>query len=199
MGLFAFLFKTPIGIIISMFSGVIMFAVIVVVVVGVMAFSGGPAACTPGGGVIVIDAANADSFDAKWDQLDAALGSGDPGSIVLNESEVSSRANEYIDSKASDLGDVQVCIHNGVGEVTGEVDVFVGTGKFKVTGTVDLSTGVPVVDFQDIEVGNVPGFVLGPFESAVEDAIQELLNDLDLDHTYVPTLTEGQAQIDGTP
>jgi hypothetical protein len=42
-------------------------------------------------------------------------------------------------------------------------------------------------------------FALAPFENAVEDAIQELLDDITLDHTYVPTLSEGQATIDGSP
>jgi len=166
-----------------------------VVVVGVLAFTGGPAPCTPGGGAIQISDANAQSFDTKWDSLDAGTAS----SITLNESEVTSRANRYIDSKGGDVSDVQVCIHDGLGEVTGTVDAFVGSGKFKATGNIGLTSGRPVVDFQDIEVGNVPGFVLGPLESAVEDAIQELLDDISLERAYAPTLTEGQAQISVTP
>jgi len=83
--------------------------------------------------------------------------------------------------------------------VTGSVDVLAGSGKFKVSGTVDLTSGRLVVDFQDIEVGNVPGFVLGPLEGGVEDAIQELLDDITLEHTYIPALSEGQAQVNGAP
>jgi hypothetical protein len=199
MGLFAFLFRTPLGLIISAFSGLIGLVVIVTVVTGILALTGGPAPCTPGGGAIEISDAQAASFDAKWDGLDAALAGGSPASITLTESEVSSRANKYIDEEGGDVGDVRVCIHNGFGEVTGSVDVLAGSGKFKVTGTVDLTSGRPVVDFQDIEVGNVPGFVLGPLEGVVEDAIQELLDNITLEHTYVPTLSEGQAQVNGTP
>jgi hypothetical protein len=199
MGLFGFLFKSPLGIIISAFSGVIGLAVVAVVVVGALAFTGGPAACTPGGSAIEISEAAAQSFDSKWDQLDASLAGGSPSTITVTESEVTSRANKYIDSKGGDVGDVQVCIHDGFGEVTGSVDVFIGSGNFKVKGAVDLSGGRPVVDFQDIELGSVPGFALAPLESAVETAIQELLDDISLDHTYAPTLTEGQAAIQGTP
>lgn len=32
-----------------------------------------------------------------------------------------------------------------------------------------------------------------------EDDIDEALNDIELKHTYTPTLTEGRAQIDGVP
>lgn len=199
MGLFAFLFKTPLGLIISAFTGLILLVVVVTVGTGILAFTGGPAPCTPGGGAIEISDAQAASFDAKWDGLDAALTAGSPSSITLTESEVSSRANKYIDEEDGDVGDVQVCIHDGFGEVTGSVNVLGGSGKFKVTGTVDVTSGHPVVDFQDIQVGNVPGFVLGPLEGVVEDAIQGLLDDITLDHTYIPALSEGQAQVNGTP
>ena len=199
MGLFAFLFKTPLGIIISMLSGLIGLVVVAGVAVGALAFTGGPDSCTLGGGPIEISDAQAQSFDTKWDGLDAALNGGAPTSVTFTESEVSSRANKYIDDKGGDVDDVRVCIHDGFGEVTGKVDAFVGSGNFRVTGTVALDQGRPIVDFQDIEVGNVPGFALAPFENAVEDAIQELLDDITLEHTYAPSLSEGQAKIDGTP
>jgi len=199
VGLLGFLFKTPLGIIISLFSGLIAVVFIAGVGVGAMALTGGPAPCAPGGGTIEISDAQAAAFDQKWDELDAALNGAAPSSISLNESEISSRANKYIDDKGGDVDNVRVCIHDGYGEVTGSVDVVVGSGDFRVKGTVALSGGRPVVDFQDVDVGNVPGFVLGPFENAVEGAIQELLDDITLDHTYTPALTEGKAEINGTP
>ncbi len=199
MGLFAFLFKSPIGIVISLFSGVIGIAVVGVVVVGALAIAGGPGPCTPGGAAIEDSDAHAQTFDTKWDEMDGALDGGTATSITLTESEVTSRANKYIDSKGGDLADVQVCIHDGFGEVSGKANLPVGTAKFKVKGTVDLSGEHPAVTFQDIEVGSVPGFVTGPLEGIVEDAMKELLNDVDLSHTYAPTLAEGQVHISGTP
>lgn len=197
--MFAFLFKTPIGIVISLFSGVIGLVVIVVVGTGVLAFTGGPAPCTPGGGVIVVDDANAQSFDTKWDQLSNALDGGTPLTVVLNESEVTSRANKFINSTGADVSNVRVCIHNGFGEVTGTVNVFLGSGTFKVKGTVLVNGGHPVIEFQDVQVGNVPGFMLAPFKTAVQNAIQNKLDDITLRHAYTPTLAEGNAQINGTP
>ena len=199
MGLFAFLFKTPLGIIISLLSGIIGLVLIAGVGVAAMALTGGPGPCTPGGGAIEISDAQAQSFDTKWDGLDADLAGGGSSSITLTESEVSSRANKYIDDKGGDVNDVQICIHDGYGEVTGSVDVAVGSGKFKAKGAVALNGGRPVVDFQDIELGNVPSFALGPLEGAVEDAIQELLDDITLEHKYTPTLQEGSATIEGAP
>ena len=199
MGFLTFFFKSPIGIVLGLFSSLIMLAVVIVAIVGVLAFSGGPAACTPGGGVIQLSDANSAAFDAKWDQLDGLLDGGAATAISLSESEVASRADRYIRDHGGDVSDIRVCIHEGFGEVTGEVDAFIGKSKFKVTGTVDLSSGHPVANFDDIEVGNVPGALLGPLESAVEDGIQELLDDVTLKHTYTPILQEGGVVIQGVP
>ena len=199
MGFLGFFFKSPIGIVLGFLSSLIMLAIVVVAVTGVLAFTGGPSACTPGGDTIVLDDANSQAFDQKWDQLDASLDSGAPTAISLSESEISSRADSYIRDRGGDVSEVRVCIHDGFGEVTGKVDAFVGDARFKVKGTVTLSGGHPVADFQDIEVGNVPGAVLGPFENAVEDAIQELLDDITLKHAYTPALQPGSAAINGTP
>jgi hypothetical protein len=199
VGLFAFLFKTPLGIIISVFSGFIGLVLIAGVGVAELALTGGPGQCAPGGAAIEVSDAQARSFDVKWDELDAELAGGGSSAITLTESEISSRANKYIDDNGGDVNDLQVCTHDGYGEVTGSVDVAVGSGKFKAKGSVALNGGRPVVDFQDIELGNVPSFALGPLEGAVEDALQELLDDISLEHTYSPTLQEGSATIEVAP
>jgi hypothetical protein len=97
------------------------------------------------------------------------------------------------------VDDIQVCIYEGSGAVTGTLDTPIGGANFKATGTVELTSGHPVAEFDDVEVGHVPGVVLDPFESAVEDAIQELLDDIELDHTYSVTLRPGEAVIQGNP
>jgi hypothetical protein len=56
-----------------------------------------------------------------------------------------------------------------------------------------------VAQIDDIEAGNVPGWLTGAIEGFVEDAIENQLDDIDLEHTYTPTLTEGNAKIDGQP
>jgi hypothetical protein len=194
------MFRSPLGVILSLISTVLVVLVAFVVITGILAFSGGPGACTPGGTPPIEDNdANAVAFDAKWDQMDAVLDGGAPASVTLTESEITSRANQFIKEKGGDIGTVQVCIYSGSGATTGEVDLPVGNAKFKATGTVSLDGPHPVAEFDDIEVGNIPGVVMDPFESAVEDAIQELLNDIDLTHTYTVELQPGQAVISGTP
>jgi hypothetical protein len=199
MGLFSFFFGSPLGIITGLITTLVMLVIVLVVVTGALAFTGGPGACTPGGGAIEISDAHAQSFDQKWDQLDAALDGGQSTSITLSESEVSSRADRYLDDKGGDVSDIRVCIHSGFGEVTGKVDASVSKAKFRVKGTVDLSGDHPDANFDDVEVGNVPGAVIGPFENLVEDAIQEVLDDINLKHTYSVTLAEGSATIEGAP
>ena len=194
------MFSSPLGIIFSVIAGIFLLFVVFVMVTGILAFTGGPDPCTPGGTApIENNAANAAAFDAKWDQMDAQLDAGTPASITLTESEVTSRANTFIDEEGGDIADVQVCIYSGSGAATGQVDLPVGDAKFKVTGTVDLTGEHPVAEFDDIELGNIPGVIMDPFESAVEEAIQELLEDIDLSHDYTVELRPGEAVISGTP
>jgi hypothetical protein len=188
------------GMITGVFVGIIGLAVVLAGVVFLLAAVGGPGACTPGGGEIVVSAANADAFDQKWEGFNDILDGGSPSFLVLNESEITSRAERFIEEEAGEIGHVRVCIHDGFGEVTGNVDAFLGIdADFRAKGTVDLSGEHPVVDFDDIDIGNVPGFVVEPFEGLLEDAIEELLEKVDLDHSYTPTLTEGEVRIDGQP
>ena len=197
--MFSFFFKSPLGMILGLISSLLTLLVLVVLITGVLAYTGGPGACTPGGVAIEISDAQAASFDQKWDQLDASLDGGAATAISLTESELSSRADQYIRDHSGDISDVRVCVHDRQGEVTGKVDAFLGKIKFSAKGTVDLTSGHPVAKFDDIAVGNVPGVVLGLLEGTVESAIEELLDDINLSHTYTPSLSEGSAQIQGTP
>jgi hypothetical protein len=200
MFIIRFFTSSIIGIISGFILGIITLAIILAVVVFLLAAIGGPGECTPGGTEIVISDANADAFDRKWEGFDDVLDAGSPSFVVLNESEASSRAERFVEEEAGAIDNVRVCIHDGFGEVTGSVDAFLGmSADFKASGTIDLSGAHPVVDFQDIEVGSVPGFVIEPFEGLVEDAIEELLEKVNLEHGLTPTLTEGEARIDGLP
>ena len=184
----------------SAIFGIIAVLFVLAIAVGILATVGGPASCTPGGGVIVINAANASAFDQKWDGFDAILDAGSPSSVTFSESEIISRTDQFTKDEAGDIKNVRICVHNGFGEATGTLDAFLGINvKFKAQGTVTLIGDHPEVDLMDVDIGSVPGFILGPFENLLEDAIEELLKELDLEHTLIPTLTEGQATIDGTP
>jgi hypothetical protein len=191
--------RTAIGIIFTLVVAVIIFAAVNTI----LAFSNGPGQCTPGGGPITVNAANAEKFDQKWDDFDADLDGGSPSSVTFNESELSSRANRYFTEEQDlDFRDVRVCIHDGYGEATGTLDAILGLEvEIKLKGTMDLTGNAPQTEIDDIEFGKVPGWFVDVADAifGAENDIDLALEDIELKHTYTPTLTEGQVQIDGVP
>ena len=151
------------GSIIGMITAVIGGVLVVVLLLGAgtlaLAATGGPEKCTPGGGTMNIDRIYAASFRDKWDAFEDTLDGGAASSVQFNESEISSRAQEYLDEEGVDIDDAQVCIHDGSGEGTGTFKFLGLSIKAKVTGNLDLSGDKPKADIDDIEVGNVPGFM----------------------------------------
>ncbi len=67
----------------------------------------------------------------------------------------------------------------------------------------DLTGDTPETEIDDIEFGKVPGWLVGVAEAIygaeAENDIDLALEDIELEHTYTPTLTDGQVQIDGVP
>ena len=188
--------RIAIGVILSLLIA----AVILVGINVILAFSGGPGPCNPGG-PITVDAASAAKFQEKWDAFDIILDGRSPSSVTFNESEVTSRADQYIrDETDVDFKDIRICIHDGFGEATGSLEAILGLDTdVKISGTLDLTGDHPVAKDVDIDIGNVPGFITDAIEGFVDDAIDEALEDIELSHTYTPALTEGEAKIDGVP
>ncbi|TET98470.1 MAG: hypothetical protein E3J29_03645, partial [Dehalococcoidia bacterium] len=184
MGFLSFFSSSPLGIAVGAILTVVAAAVIFAGVNVILAFSGGPGDCTPGGGTITVNDANAQAFQDKWDAFDIQLDGGAPSAVTLNESEVSSRANQYLrDETDVDFEDIRVCIHDGFGEATGSLEAFLGLDtKIKIKGNVDLTGENPEARDLEIEIGNVPGFITGAIEGLVEDAVDEALEDIDLKH-----------------
>ncbi len=196
MGFLSFFGSSPLGIALTAIIVVLIAAVIFVGVNVILALSGGPGPCTPGGGPITISAANAESFDAKWMDLYDTLYFGSPGSANFNESEVSSFFDREVTSPFSDP---RICIHDGFGEGTATIDILGLSVKVKVTGNVDMSGPQPVADITAIEAGNVPGFITDFIVDSIADFVDDEANRVNLDFIYTPTLTEGNAQIAGVP
>jgi hypothetical protein len=201
MGFLSFFGSSPLGIALTAIIVILIAAVIFIGANVILAFSGGPGPCTPGNPPITVNADNADGFQQKWDAFDVILDGGSPSSVTLNESEVTSRADQYIrDETAVDFANVRICIHDGFGEATAKLEAFLGLEtKVKIKGNLDLSGDHPEALDLEIDIGNVPNFITNAVEGFVEDAVDEALEDIDLSHTYTPILTEGNAQIDGVP
>jgi hypothetical protein len=164
-----------------------------------LAITGGPDECEAGGGPIVVSDASAEAFDRKWDAFEAALDGGSPASVAFNESEVTSRVDAWNDEKDI-FEEIRVCIHDGYGEATGALDgAGVVDAAFRITGTVELAGEHPAVHIDDGDLGNVPGPLLAALEDLAEHPIEEALDEIDLDHDYTMTYTEGEVRIDGRP
>jgi hypothetical protein len=196
--------ESPLRAVVVIIASLVGIVIVFGVVMSVLSVSGGPGECTPGGGAITVSDANADSFDRKWDEMDAILDGGSPASITLDESEISSRADRYFSEEhVLDVTDIRICIHDGYGEATGTAEAVLGLEvEARLEGTVDLSGDSPKIEIDDIEIGSVPGGLVDLTDDifvGLESEINEALEDITLKHTYTATLTEGQVQIDGTP
>ena len=187
---------SPLRLIFGLFGTLLLIFLIIVGGTVVLAFTGGPGPCTPGGGPITVSAANADAFDGKWDGFNATLDGGSAATVNFNESEISSFVGREVGDPFSDP---RVCIHDGYGEGTASLEILGFDAKIRVKGNMDLTGAHPVALIDDIEVGNVPDFITGLVENFVEDAIEDETKKVDLDHPMTPTLTEGDAKLDGTP
>ena len=176
-------------------------ALFVGIVLMVFAVIGGPGACDPGGGLIVISEQNADTFQAKWDAFEATLDAGSPATVTFTESEVSSRTIRAAEGPVDDQDWVQgfrVCLHDGYGEISGTVNLPVFTDvKFKLSGTARIEDTLQI-DVDDVQVGSLPGF-LDNWIGSWPDDTADVLDEDDFEHNYVLTLREGEAQIDGAP
>ena len=192
MGFLSFFWSSPLGIVVGIITAAGVVIAILVLVGAALAFTGGPEPCTPGGGPITINDANAQIFDLKWMGMNDTLDAGSPASASFNESEVSSFVDREIGSPFSDP---RICIHDGFGEGTATLDFLGLSAKFKVTGNIDLSGAHPKPLIDDIEVGNLPGFV----EEFIEDVLRSETDKIDLEHTYTSIPAEGIGQINGVP
>ena len=189
-------FMSPLRFIFGLFGTLLFLLLIIVACTAVLAFTGGPSPCTPGDGPITISAANATGFDTKWDGFNATLDGGSAAAVNFKESEISSFVDREVGSPFSGP---RVCIHKDYGEGTATFKVLGFDAKIKVKGNMDLSGAHPVANIDSIEVGNVPSLLVDVVKGLVQSAIDDQTNDVDLHHRMTPTLTEGNAKLDGTP
>lgn len=187
------------GMISGIFLGLILIAVILGAITTALMATGGPGACEPASGELVVNQANSDAFIAKWDAFDQALNNGTPGFVTFNESEIASRAASWANDEDVPFEDMRACLHDGYGEGSATLRVLGMDVKVRIKGTLDLSGDNPQAKVDDISVGNVPGFLMAPVEAIVDRSLDEGLNDLEIDHDYSLTLKEGEATVGGRP
>ena len=191
------------GSILGIISGIVLSLITVAVLLGATTMAlmatGGPDPCEPGGDEIVINQANSDAFQEKWDAFELSLDNGTAATVTFTESEISSRAEAWVNEEDAPFENIRVCLHQDAGEGTGTVKVLGMDVNVLVMGTLDLSGDKPSATIDDIEVGNVPGFMMALVEWIVEQAIEGGMEDLEIDHDYTLDFNEGEVVISGTP
>lgn len=197
-----FIFRFFTGSILGIISGILLLGVLLFVVLGAttaaLMATGGPDPCTASGEVVVSQA-NSDSFQRKWDAFEQQVDAGQTATVVFNESEIASRAESWVNEEDAPFEDVLVCLHQDAGEASGTLAALGMDIEFLVEGTLDLSGDNPRADIDDIEVGNVPDFMMYPVEAIVDRAIEEALTDLEIEHGYTLKLRDGEVEITGVP
>ncbi len=149
----------------------------------------------------------ADQFQSKWDALNADLDRRGDGRATFTESEVTSRAERFLgDQLDAPFDDVIVCFvadsSGGRFEATARTAIrFLPNRTVRAKGTVDLSGAVPVVTIDDMDIGQIFGFVLdwAGIKSALEDEINDQLATLSLAHGYQSDVAEASLGVTGAP
>ena len=151
----------------------------------------------------------ATAWQTKWSAFDQQLDAGQPASVGFTESESTSRATRYFDSKEAPLKDLIICFHNGEAEASGKVELPVlsdlpGVGgafgsRVLARGTINFSGPHPKVTMTKFEAGNLPSSAADRLKGQVEDMINDQLRDLTLQHNYTPKFSEGAIEISGAP
>ena len=211
-----FFFAKPFLILALFVAGSLTFIVAGVVIFGILAGSGGPdeppGTCrNPGSGPgsvplpalrdLATTAALAQAWQERWDSFRAQQGA----SVAFEESDVTSRADQWLKDEDVPLKHVTVCFYDGeaearaTAEVPGASDIPLFGGVFETEvsarGTIDLSGEHPRIDFTDLDAGSLPGFATGPLEDDLESLVNDELDKLTLDRPYNVTFTETRAEI----
>jgi len=191
---------TPIRLVLAAVGAITGVVTLVVVLIALAAFVGSPGECDSGEREVVISSALAQQFQDKLDDLDEQLDAGQAISFTLDESEATSRGREFLDEKNAPIEDLKVCFNGERVSASGKLSAVLGLDvKVKVSGALDLSGEHPRLDDLDIDVGGVPGFVIGRIEGIIEDVINDQLDHIDVEHQLEITFGEGTATLSGQP
>ena len=168
-----------------------------------LAVTGSPGSCENEARPISVSTDLGIVFQLKWDRFNDTLAAAQESTVVLSESEVTSRARLWVDKQDVPVSDLLICFSVDSGVASGKVDVpfFPGDVDVLIRGTVDLRGEHLNIEIDELEVGKLPG----PLTGLVEGFIETLINDqeeeleLGLEHDYGITFGEGDVTIGGQP
>ena len=174
-------------------------AVALVGVAVVLTFVGGPDLSTAcGDRTVTAGPELAAEFDRKWDGFSETLERGDAATVIFTENEVMARAVAFLrDESIDEIRNITPCIFSGVdggeGEIRGKVDLPVLPDvDARLRGVIDLIGPSPRIDITEIDIGSLPGFLSGPLDNAVADAVNAGLRETDLSRRYAVIYVSGR-------
>lgn len=200
------LFRMITGSILAMLLGVMAIALVGALVFGAvtlaLAANGGPKACEPRGGPLVIDDVQAASFDQKWDTFQEAIDAVNAGQapdparfVAFNESEISSRANTWADERNIPIDDIRVCLDDGYGVGTGTVSILGFDTKVRVKGAVQLNENSAQPRIDEMQIGSVPGWMSGPLRRFVNSELDRTAVDVVDAQQYRVLIAQGSGAV----
>jgi hypothetical protein len=185
--------------------GALVLAVLVLALLpfALLAFGGPSTQSSCGEREVTVSEANARAFDTKLLMLEANLYRGQSDQATFDESELSSRAQEFLDGSDIDVRDLRVCLDEGgsMARATGAVRLphLPFRTRVEVVGTLDLSGEHPRLIVTDVHAGSMPGFITDRFRDSLTVAANEALQDIPLDHPHVARAEDGQLTVSGQP
>lgn len=166
-----------------------------------VAIAGSPGSCEDENRPITTSVQLAGSFQEKWDALDATLVAGRPASATFTESEVTSRADRWLEENDAPIDKILICFSEGTASASAKIDIpFVpGDIDVLVSGTLILTGDLADADVDKIEVGGLPDLLTELVENFIDDIFEDQTDDLELDHNYTLLFTEGEVTVSGVP
>ena len=191
---------TPIRLVLAAVGAITGVVVLVVVLTALAAFAGSPGECDSGEREVEVSSALAQQLQDKLDDFDERLDAGQAASFTFDESEATSRGREFLEEKNAPIDDLKVCFNPEGPSASGKLSAVLGLDvKAKVSGALNLNGEHPRLDDLDINVGGVPGFIIGRIEGIIEDVINDQLDHIDIEHQLEITFGEGTATLSGQP
>ena len=195
------MYVSPLRIVSWLFAIVVIGAPIAAVAFFLLAVLGNPGSCETEGRPITSTLEAVDSFLTKWDQLNATLAAGQLSTIVIDESEATSRARVWVEQHDVPASDLTICFKAAGGSASAQVDIpFIpGDVDVLIEGTVILTGDQPEAVIDEIMIGGLPGLLSDVAKRFVDDLIQEQTEQIELVHDYGLAFGEGEMTISGQP
>ena len=160
---------------------------------------------SPGLRDVVTDPALAQSWQERWDAFQAQLAAGEGAGIAFEESEMTSRATQWLAAEDIPLKRVTICFYDGeaAARATAEVPIvsdipFLGDAfetEVAARGSIDLSGEHPRIAITKLDAGALPGVATGLVKDDIERLINDQLAEMTLTHIYDVTFSETRAEI----